>query len=112
MTSWRWVDDSVVAAAHDRQIAEHGGLDGLRDRQAKLRIIKRITRLAGGNFGDSKSVGDGISELRIHYGPGYRVYFQQRGNVVVIILCGGDKATQVTDIKNAKKIATELDIDR
>lgn len=64
-------------------------------------------RLAAGNPGDAKPVGDGVSELRIDYGPGYRVYFMQRGPVIVVLLCGGDKSTQDADIRNAKRIAAQ-----
>ena len=83
-------------------------IDGLRDRVARARIMIRIDRLALGNPGDVKPVGEGISELRIAYGPGYRVYFVQRGDVVVILLCGGDKATQSRDIARAKLLARTL----
>lgn len=78
---------------------------GLRDERAKARIIARIYRLSLGNPGDVKPVGEGVSELRIDYGPGYRVYFLQQGKVVVILLCGGDKATQAADIAIAKQMA-------
>jgi putative addiction module killer protein len=79
----------------------------LKDRQAMARIAARIDRLAIGNPGDVKSVGSGISEMRIDYGPGYRVYFVQHGAAVVVILCGGDKRTQAADIKRAIKIAAD-----
>ena len=78
---------------------------GLRDRNAKARIEARIRRLTLGNTGDVKPVGDGVSEMRISYGPGYRVYFLQHGQLVVVLLCGGDKSTQAKDIENAKKYA-------
>ena len=68
-------------------------------------IFARLDRLSYGHFGDTAPVGDGISELRIHHGPGYRVYFQQRGDTVIILLCGGDKGTQARDIKAAKRLA-------
>jgi putative addiction module killer protein len=71
------------------------------------RIAARIDRLAPGNPGDVKPVGSGISEMRIDYGPGYRVYFVQRGSAVVVILCGGDKRTQAADIKRAIKIVAD-----
>ncbi len=77
----------------------------LRDRQAKARIDIRIRRLTLGNAGDVKAVGEGVSELRIDYGPGYRVYFVQRGQTVVILLAGGDKRTQDRDIKAALELA-------
>jgi putative addiction module killer protein len=82
-------------------------LTGLRDRRAVVRVLARIDRLAAGNPGDAKPVGDGVSELRIDYGPGYRVYFMQRGPVIVVLLCGGDKSTQDADIRNAKRIAAQ-----
>jgi len=77
----------------------------LPDRQAKARIAARIDRLAVGNPGDVKPVGSGVSEMRIDYGPGYRVYFAQRGWKVVVLLCAGDKRTQDADIKRAIEIA-------
>ena len=82
-------------------------LSSLRDRRAVARIAARLDRLAAGNPGDVEPVGDGVSELRINYGPGYRVYFIQRGPVLVILLCGGDKSTQSKDIKQAKVLAAE-----
>ena len=83
-------------------------LHALSDNLAKARIASRIDRLAAGNPGDVKPVGAGISEMRIDYGPGYRVYFVQRGRIVVILLCGGDKASQVTDIARAKVLARDF----
>jgi len=80
----------------------------LRDTQARARIVSRVRRLSLGNLGDVAPVGDGVSELRIHYGPGYRVYVMQRGSTVVILLCGGDKSTQKSDIAMAKALAKEL----
>lgn len=79
----------------------------LKDQRAKAAIAARIFRLANGLMGDVSSLGQGISELRIHYGPGYRVYFQQRGSELVILLCGGDKSTQNRDIEMAKKLARQ-----
>lgn len=83
-------------------------LADLRDRQARARIIVRIERMQAGNFGDHKSVGEGVSEMRIDYGPGYRVYFTVLGATVVILLCGGDKGTQRMDVANAKQLAKEV----
>src|SRR5215216_1199908 len=82
--------------------------DGLRDRQARSRIDARIRRLSLGNAGDVKPVGEGVSELRIDHGPGYRVYFVQRAQTLVILLAGGDKRTQDTDIKAALALARNL----
>ena len=80
----------------------------LRDRQAKARIDIRVRRLSMGNPGDVKPVGQGVSELRINYGPGYRVYFVQRGETLIILLAGGDKQTQERDIKTALDLAQDL----
>jgi putative addiction module killer protein len=80
-------------------------IKGLRDSRARHRIQIRIKRLEEGNPGDVEPVGEGISELRICYGPGYRVYFKDTGNEIVILLCGGDKSTQTADIAEAKRIA-------
>ena len=82
--------------------------DGLRDKHAARRIQTRIDRAEDGNFGDCEPVGEGVSEMRIHYGPGYRVYFTQRGMEIVILLAGGDKSTQSKDIKTALDIARQL----
>ena len=81
---------------------------GLRDRVARARIDIRIRRLSLGNAGDAKPVGEGISEMRVDHGPGYRVYFIQRGEVVIVLLAGGDKSTQDKDIRNAKALAKDL----
>lgn len=77
----------------------------MRDREALARVNARIRRLANGNPGDVKPVGEGVSELRINYGPGYRVYFMQRGPLVIVLLAGGDKRTQEEDIKQALRIS-------
>jgi len=84
--------------------------DGLKDRRARSRIQARIDRVEMGHFGDIAPVGEGISELRIFYGPGYRVYFVQKGDVLVILLSGGDKSSQKSDIVKAKRIATQLEV--
>lgn len=81
----------------------------LRDRRAAARIAARIDRLRLGNPGDIKPVGGGVSEMRIDYGPGYRLYTTGRGNDVVVLLCGGDKSTQQRDIQRAKELAQELE---
>jgi putative addiction module killer protein len=82
---------------------------GLRDHRARAKIAARIDRLALDNPGDVEPVGEGVSELRIHYGPGYRVYFVRRGGTLIILLCGGDKNTQAKDIRAAKDLAVELE---
>ena len=83
-------------------------LDGLRDICARARIQVRIERLATGNAGDVRPVGEGVSEMRIDYGPAYRVYFTKRGREMVVLLAGGDKRTQATDIKIALRLARNL----
>ena len=83
-------------------------LDSLRDLRARARVQARLERLAGGNPGDVEPVGEGVSELRINYGPGYRVYFKQRGRQMIILLAGGDKRTQAKDIKTALRLARNL----
>ena len=80
----------------------------LRDQRAKARIVARIRRASFGNVGDVRSVGAGVSEMRIDYGPGYRVYFVRRGDTLIILLCGGDKSTQDRDIERAKALAREM----
>lgn len=84
-------------------------LAGLRDRRAKLAIGMRLTRLVRGLLGDARPVGDGVSELRIHMGPGYRIYVVQRGDVLIVLLHGGDKRSQVRDIEKAKAIARSFE---
>ena len=83
-------------------------LEDLRDERARARIVVRMRRLSLGNVGDVKPIGDGISEARIDYGPGYRLYFVRRGTAVIVLLCGGDKRTQARDIKAAKDMARQL----
>lgn len=83
-------------------------LDGLRDIRARARVLARVERLAAGNPGDVAAVGDGVSEMRIHYGPGYRVYYKQQGHELVILLAGGDKASQSKDIRTALGLARNL----
>jgi len=79
----------------------------LRDERARALIASRLDRLAFGHAGDAEPVGQGISELRIHYGPGYRIYFQKRGNTIIVLLCGGNKSTQQKDIETAKRLAQQ-----
>lgn len=81
----------------------------LRDDKARAAIASRIARLSTGLVGDAKAVGDGVMEMRIHYGPGYRIYFVRRGNEVVILLCGGDKSSQARDIEIAREMAKEVE---
>ena len=82
-------------------------LSGLRDRAGRARVLNRIDRLAAGNPGDVRPVGEGVSELRIHFGPAYRVYYATKGQVVILLLAGGDKSSQAVDIETAKAIARE-----
>ncbi len=80
----------------------------LADHKGKARILARLDSAAHGNFGDCEPVGEGVSEMRIHYGPDYRVYFTRQGSTVYVLLTGGDKATEGRDIKQAKKLARDL----
>ena len=80
----------------------------LRDQRARASIISRIEQIEDGNFGDHRSIGGGVSELRIHIGTGYRVYYTIRGNAVVILLCGGDKSSQRRDIRRAQRMADQI----
>ena len=83
-------------------------LDSLRDARARARVLVRVERLAAGNPEDVRPVGEGVSELRIDYGPGYRVYFKKQGRMIVILLAGGDKRTQSEDVKTALRLARNL----
>ncbi len=83
-------------------------LAGLGDQKAVAKIVSRIERLGLGNPGDVKPVGEGVSEMRLTYGPGYRVYYKQTGKTIVLLLCGGDKSTQDNDIRRAKELAAQL----
>ena len=83
-------------------------LRALRDKRARAHIAVRVDRVEDGNFGDHRSVGGGVSELRIHAGKGYRVYYTIRDNVVVLLLCGGDKSSQANDIRRAQQMASDL----
>ena len=84
-------------------------IDNLRDLQGRARILVRVERLASGNPGDVKAISGGVSDLRVHFGPGYRVYFTQRGHDIVILLAGGDKRTQTRDIQTALQLAKNLE---
>lgn len=83
----------------------------LRDIRAQAQIVRRIERAQAGNLGDVKALGDGVSEMRVHYGAGYRLYLSRRGERLVILLCGGDKSSQSADVRTAKAMARELDDD-
>ncbi len=83
-------------------------LSALADRRAVAKIISRIERLGLGNTGDVKPVGEGVSEMRLSYGPGYRIYYKQTAKTILLILCGGDKSSQDKDIKRAKEIAAQF----
>lgn len=91
----------IKSSVFDRWMSE------LRDRRAAVRVQVRIDRLAGGNPGDVKPIGGGLSEMRIDYGPGYRVYFMRRGTLLIVLLCGGDKSSQDSDIEQARTIAAQ-----
>jgi len=82
-------------------------LKGLRDRQGRAKILARIDRLEDGNPGHTRSVGSGVVEMKIDFGPGYRVYYVQRGALLILLLCGGDKSTQDSDIRRAKALAAQ-----
>jgi len=84
---------------------------GLRDIRAKAKILARVRNMSLGNVGDAEPVGEGVSETKIDYGPGYRVYFKKTGKTVVLLLCGGDKSTQKKDIREARRLAKEADDD-
>jgi putative addiction module killer protein len=86
----------------------HAWHKGLGDLKARIAIARRLERAAAGNLGDVKSVGEGVSEMRIDVGAGYRAYFTMRGNTLIVLLCGGDKKTQRRDIKHAAKLAKEV----
>jgi putative addiction module killer protein len=102
---------NVLYTGQSYQLEQTAGfadwLDGMRDLNGRVRIIKRLVRLADGQFGDVKPVGEGVHELRMFFGPGYRVYFMQRGEVVILLLAGGDKDSQPRDIAAAKELARQ-----
>ena len=94
---------------HVRRTEEFAAwLSGLRDKQGRAKILARIDRLEDGNPGKTRSVGTGVVEMKIDFGPGYRVYYIQRGQILIILLCGGDKSTQTNDIKQARVLAAQL----
>jgi putative addiction module killer protein len=86
-------------------------LDQLDDRRAQVRIAARLRQAEAGNLGDWKSVGGEISELRVNFGPGYRLYFTRRGKILIVMLAGGDKSSQAADIRRAKRILDQLELD-
>ena len=83
-------------------------LSDLADERARTKIASRVARLRFGNAGDAKPVGEGVSEMRVHHGPGYRVYYKQTNKTIIVMLCGGDKSTKEKDVRRAKKMAAEL----
>lgn len=115
MTSDQPIDNSpsVLYIGHEFHLEETHvfarWLGSLRDRRAVAKITDRLKRASNGNFGDQRSVQSGVYELRVDYGPGYRVYFFQRGKELVILLCGGDKRTQKADIAEAKRLKAEIE---
>jgi putative addiction module killer protein len=108
------VNDRVVAYKQQMPMVRQtetfsAWLKDLRDARGRVKILARVQRLEDGNAGDVAPVGDGVSEMRIHFGPGYRVYYVNRGGAVILLLCGGDKGSQQRDIEAAKKLAREED---
>ena len=102
MSAFHTPKEIVAFRAKDGQVPFEEWLDDLKDKKVVARILARLARVRQGNLGDWKSVGEGVSELRVDYGPGYRVYFGQKGQTLVVLLCGGDKRTQDRDIRLAK----------
>jgi putative addiction module killer protein len=98
----------VAFRTRDGRVPFEGWLDDLDDKKAVARVLARLARVRQGNLGDCKSVGEGVSELRVDYGPGYRVYFGQKGRTLLVLLCGGDKRTQDRDIRLAKQFWREF----
>ncbi|MBI3878464.1 MAG: type II toxin-antitoxin system RelE/ParE family toxin [Verrucomicrobia bacterium] len=98
----------VAFRAQDGKVPFEEWLDDLNDKVAVARILARLARVRQGNLGDCKPVGEGVSELRVDYGPGYRVYFGQKGRTLVVLLCGGDKRTQGRDIRLARQFWREF----
>ena len=98
----------VAFRARDGQVPFEDWLNDLKDKRAVARVLARLARVRLGNLGDCKPVGEGVSELRVDYGPGYRVYFGQKGRTLVVLLCGGDKRTQDRDIRLARQFWREF----
>lgn len=92
-------------------VAFEAWLESLRDKRAQVRIAARLRQAEAGNLGDCKPVATGISEMRVHFGPGYRLYFTRKGNVLVVMLAGGDKSSQARDIRRAGRILKELEFE-
>jgi putative addiction module killer protein len=103
MSAFHTPKEIVAFRAKDGRVPFEDWLDDLNDKKAVARILARLARVRQGNLGDWKSVGEGVSELRVGYGPGYRVYFGQKGQTLVVLLCGGDKRMQDRDIRLAKQ---------
>jgi putative addiction module killer protein len=103
MSAFNTPREIVAFRAKDGQVPFEEWLDELSDKKAVARVLARLARVRQGNLGDWKSVGEGVSELRVDYGPGYRVYFGLKGQTLVVLLCGGDKRTQDRDIRLAKQ---------
>ena len=103
MSAFHTPKEIVAFRAKNGQVPFEEWLDDLNDKKAVARILARLARVRQGNLGDSKPVGEGVSELRVDYGPGYRVYFGQKGQTLVLLLCGGDKRSQDSDIRLAKQ---------
>jgi putative addiction module killer protein len=101
--------DLELYTTTDGQIPFQAWLDELRDRQGQAKIKARLARVRKGNLGNYKSLGDGVLELKVDFGPGYRVYFGQAGKTIVLLLCGGDKASQARDIQSAKTYWAEYE---
>lgn len=100
-----------MAGRIDIRIHSDTMLDALRDRRAQVRIAARLRHIEAGNLGDWKSVGGEVSEMRVAYGPGYRLYFTRRGSILIVMLAGGDKSTQTRDIQRAQRIVKELEFE-
>lgn len=107
MSAFNTPKEIVAFRAKDGQVQFEEWLDDLDDKRAVARVLARLARVRQGNLGDWKPVGEGVSELRVDYGPGYRVYFGQKGQTLVVLLCGGDKRTQDRGIRLAKQFWQE-----
>jgi putative addiction module killer protein len=108
MPAFNTPKEVVAFRARDGQVPFEDWLNDLKDKRAVARVLARLARVRQGNLGDCKPVGEGVSELRVDYGPGYRVYFGQKGRTLVVLLCGGDKRTQDRDIRLARQFWREF----